>query len=764
MYEGVFIRWRHHLQVTQFSPSLLKSEGVPVYRCVQHEGEFVLTFPRAYHAGFNCGFNCAEAVNVAPIDWLPIGQDAVELYREQARKITISHDKLLLGAAKEAIRAQWDILFLKRNTADNLRWKSMCGPDSTICKSLKARIEMELTQRKDICPPSQCRKIDPEFDSTDRECAFCYYDLHLSACGCPCSPEKYACLVHAKQLCSCEWSKRFFLLRYDISELNILADALGGKLSAIHRWGVSHLGLSLSSCVKREKDQNLKILRRSTDGPRRSYMSQASTVSLSPSLVCNEQKSSGNKTLNSSEMNAGCHSVEQLKSGNDSPQKEPWVKNGLPCTLNNGTGQLQYTGGPGGHKNSELSLPTPPGPSFSSSVATRPLNTSGEYTKNAYGSLPVMADRGCDMKPTLESSNNSHRLLTFSANTSLCYSNKDKKHMAPEIRASVTTVKDSSQACAALSQPFVRTVSRAQTVSQEASASVFASKSPVGPSLVTNTNGGFGSGNAHLGHPNFGCLQRKSESLSGPEARGHSPLLVQPALENGSPQKGPRIANVVHRFKSSVELLEIGAVLSGRLWSSSQAIFPKGFRSRVKYFSILDPTQMAYYISEILDAGLQGPLFTVTMENCPGEVFINVSPTKCWNMVRERLNMEIRRQLSVGRANLPTLQPPGSVDGLEMFGLSSPLIVKAIEAQDIDSICTEYWRSRPRVVAGGHDSRHMPPTQGPPHIALRGLFQRANRDELQALRSLMTSSSTLDERSRQQAAQILDEEIAKQWR
>jgi hypothetical protein len=96
-----------------------------------------MTFPRAYHAGFNCGFNCAEAVNVAPIDWLPIGQDAVELYREQGRKITISHDKLLLGAAREAIRAQWDILFLKRNTDDNLRWKSICGPDSTIYKSLK---------------------------------------------------------------------------------------------------------------------------------------------------------------------------------------------------------------------------------------------------------------------------------------------------------------------------------------------------------------------------------------------------------------------------------------------------------------------------------------------------------------------------------------------------------------------------------------------------------------------------------------------------
>jgi len=154
----------------------------------------------------------------------------------------------------------------------------------------------------------------------------------------------------------------------------------------------------------------------------------------------------------------------------------------------------------------------------------------------------------------------------------------------------------------------------------------------------------------------------------------------------------------------------------------------------------------------------------VTIENCPGEVFINVSPNKCWSMVREKLNMEIRKQLSMGRANLPTLQPPGSVDGLEMFGLLSPVIVQAIEVQDRDRICTEYWRSRPHVVAGDGGSRHIPPPQGPPHIALlRGLFQRASRDELRALRSLLTSNSSLDESSRQQAAQVLDDEIAKQW-
>lgn len=125
------------VQVTQLSPSILISEGVPVCRCVQNPGEFVLTFPRAYHSGFSCGFNCAEAVNVAPLDWLPYGQNAVEIYREQGRKTTISHDKLLLGAAREAVRAQWELQLLKKNTIENLRWKEVCGKERILAKALK---------------------------------------------------------------------------------------------------------------------------------------------------------------------------------------------------------------------------------------------------------------------------------------------------------------------------------------------------------------------------------------------------------------------------------------------------------------------------------------------------------------------------------------------------------------------------------------------------------------------------------------------------
>lgn len=41
-----------------------------IVRTDQHAGEFVITFPRSYHSGFNQGYNFAEAVNFCAPEWV----------------------------------------------------------------------------------------------------------------------------------------------------------------------------------------------------------------------------------------------------------------------------------------------------------------------------------------------------------------------------------------------------------------------------------------------------------------------------------------------------------------------------------------------------------------------------------------------------------------------------------------------------------------------------------------------------------------------
>ncbi|KAL4433266.1 hypothetical protein ABPG77_003314 [Micractinium sp. CCAP 211/92] len=88
--------------VTALSPMELKKRGVPVYRVVHEPGSFVVTMPDAYHSGFNCGFNVAEAVNFAPSNWIPYGTDVAEKYRATGKPLTLSHDALLVTLVKAA--------------------------------------------------------------------------------------------------------------------------------------------------------------------------------------------------------------------------------------------------------------------------------------------------------------------------------------------------------------------------------------------------------------------------------------------------------------------------------------------------------------------------------------------------------------------------------------------------------------------------------------------------------------------------------------
>uniref|UniRef100_A0A672MM87 [histone H3]-trimethyl-L-lysine(9) demethylase n=1 Tax=Sinocyclocheilus grahami TaxID=75366 RepID=A0A672MM87_SINGR len=65
-------------KMTLISPSVLKKYSIPFDKITQEAGEFMITFPYGYHAGFNHGFNCAESTNFASIRWINYGKVATQ--------------------------------------------------------------------------------------------------------------------------------------------------------------------------------------------------------------------------------------------------------------------------------------------------------------------------------------------------------------------------------------------------------------------------------------------------------------------------------------------------------------------------------------------------------------------------------------------------------------------------------------------------------------------------------------------------------------
>ncbi|KAM3864765.1 lysine-specific demethylase 4C [Diretmus argenteus] len=65
-------------KMTLISPSILKKYGIPFDKITQEAGEFMITFPYGYHAGFNHGFNCAESTNFASVRWIDYGKVATQ--------------------------------------------------------------------------------------------------------------------------------------------------------------------------------------------------------------------------------------------------------------------------------------------------------------------------------------------------------------------------------------------------------------------------------------------------------------------------------------------------------------------------------------------------------------------------------------------------------------------------------------------------------------------------------------------------------------
>lgn len=83
--------------------------GVPVCRVVQAPGEFVVTFPRAYHASLHTGFGLAESACIAPLEWLPFGAASCTRALQLGRGCTLPREELLCAEAME-LRGAWFIV------------------------------------------------------------------------------------------------------------------------------------------------------------------------------------------------------------------------------------------------------------------------------------------------------------------------------------------------------------------------------------------------------------------------------------------------------------------------------------------------------------------------------------------------------------------------------------------------------------------------------------------------------------------------------
>ncbi|KAI9124377.1 hypothetical protein K1719_004299 [Acacia pycnantha] len=82
-------------KTTLLSPETVVASGIPCCRLTQNPGEFVVTFPRAYHVGFSHGFNCGEAANFGTPRWLTVAKEAAVRRAAMNYLPMLSHQQLL---------------------------------------------------------------------------------------------------------------------------------------------------------------------------------------------------------------------------------------------------------------------------------------------------------------------------------------------------------------------------------------------------------------------------------------------------------------------------------------------------------------------------------------------------------------------------------------------------------------------------------------------------------------------------------------------
>ena len=185
--------------VTLLPPDQLKKAGVNVYALDQRAGQFVITFPQAYHAGFNHGFNFNEAVNFAPHDWEPFGEAGVRRLQEFRRQPCFSHDELLMTAAARDTTiktAKWLAPALERLRDRELQQRQDFLKRHMDYNDHYCKVVGEPGAESDLRCAMGFETDDLDLPEEEYQCSFCKAYSYLSRYQCHVSG-KVMCLLHA---------------------------------------------------------------------------------------------------------------------------------------------------------------------------------------------------------------------------------------------------------------------------------------------------------------------------------------------------------------------------------------------------------------------------------------------------------------------------------------------------------------------------------------------------------------------------------------
>uniref|UniRef100_A0A4W4DZ33 [histone H3]-trimethyl-L-lysine(4) demethylase n=1 Tax=Electrophorus electricus TaxID=8005 RepID=A0A4W4DZ33_ELEEL len=227
-----------HQLVTIMNPNILMAHGVPIYRTNQCAGEFVITFPRAYHSGFNQGFNFAEAVNFCTVDWMPLGRQCVDHYRLLHRYCVFSHDEMICNMAAKANKL--DVVLASAVHKDMV---------------LMINEEQELRDKIRKLGVVQCELFKYDLLQDDeRQCVKCRTTCYLSALTCPCRQGEQVCLHHVHHLCSCSISNFTLRYRFTLDDLYPMMNAVKQRAEEYDGWA-SHVAEILEAKLDKKRSE-----------------------------------------------------------------------------------------------------------------------------------------------------------------------------------------------------------------------------------------------------------------------------------------------------------------------------------------------------------------------------------------------------------------------------------------------------------------------------------------------------------------------------